>query len=86
MRQSMRNEEAFYCHQEQTEPPKRTRPRKSFNITRSTLPAVVLSLLLVYLVISFCTQFCKLSSMQRDVQNIQLQVQEMQQRNTTLRE
>ena len=47
---------------------------------------MVLSLLLVYLVISFCSQFSKLSIMQRDVSSIQQQVQEMQQKNAALRE
>lgn len=86
MRQPLRNEDYFYHRQEQTEPRKTARPRKSFNISKSRLPAVVLSLLLVYLVISFCSQFSKLSSMQRDVRNIQQQVQEMQQKNAALRE
>ena len=86
MSQPLRKEETFYTHREQTAPRKRTRARKSFSISRSRLPAVVLSLLLVYLVISFCSQFNKLSVMQRDVQNIQQQVQEMQQKNASLRE
>ncbi|MDD4335317.1 MAG: septum formation initiator family protein [Desulfotomaculaceae bacterium] len=86
MNQPLRNEEYFYHRQEQTEPSKKARPRKSFNFSRSRLPAVVLSFLLVYLVVSFCSQFSKLSSMQRDVRNIQQQVQEMQQKNVTLRE
>lgn len=86
MSQPLRNEEIFYRHQLQTKPGKRARPRKAFNVSRSKLPAVVLSLLLVYLVISFCSQFSKLSSMQKDVRNIQQQVLEMQQKNETLRE
>lgn len=86
MSQPLRKEEIFYSRPEQTEPRKRARARKSFSISRSRLPAVVLSLLLVYLVISFCSQFSKLYVMQRDVQNIQQQVQEMQQKNADLRE
>lgn len=86
MSQPLRKEETFYSHQEHTAPRKRARARKSFSISRSRLPAVVLSLLLVYLVISFCSQFSKLSIMQRDVSSIQQQVQEMQQKNAALRE
>lgn len=86
MSQPLRKEEINYSNREQAQPRKRARARKSFSISRSRLPAVVLSLLLVYLVISFCTQFSKLSVMQRDVQNIQLQVQEMQQKNAALRD
>jgi cell division protein FtsB len=84
--QPLRKEETFYSHQENTAPRKRARARKSFSISRSRLPAIVLSLLLAYLVISFGSQFSKLSVMQRDVQSIQLQVQDMKQNNTVLRE
>jgi cell division protein FtsB len=84
--QPLRKEETFYSHQEKTAPRKRARARKSFSISRSRLPAVILSLILVYLVISFCSQFSKLSVMQRDVRDIQQQVQEMQQKNAALRE
>ena len=86
MSQPLRKEEIFYPPGEQSAPRKKARARKSFSISRSRLPAVVLSLLLVYLVISFCTQFSKLTVMQRDVRNIQQQVQEMQQKNASLRE
>ncbi|MFX4263548.1 FtsB family cell division protein [Pelotomaculum propionicicum] len=88
MSQPLRKEDIFYSRrEEETEIPRpRARAKKSFNISRSRLPAVVLSLLLVYLVISFCSQFSKLYVMQRDVHNIQLQVQEMQQKNAALRE
>lgn len=86
MSQPLRKEEIFYPPRVQAEPRKRARARKSFSISRSRLPAVVLSLLLVYLVISFCSQFSKLTIMQRDVRNIQQQVQEMQQNNAALRE
>ncbi len=86
MSQPLRKEEIFYTQREQARPRKKARARKSFSISRSRLPAIVLSLLLVYLVISFCSQFSKLSVMQRNVQSIQLQVQEMQQNNAVLRE
>ncbi len=97
MSQPLRNEELLYqYHQEQTEPQtslqtwtgprKRVRARKTFNISRSRLPVFILSLLLVYLIMSFCSQFSKLTSMQRDVRDIQLQVQEMQQKNAAMRE
>jgi len=84
--QPLRKEEISYSHREHTEPRKRAKARKSFSISRSRLPAVVLSLLLVYLVISFCSQFSKLTVMQRDVRSIQQQVQEMQQKNAVLRD
>jgi cell division protein DivIC len=84
--QPLRKEEIFYTQREKAAPRKKARARKSFSISRSRLPAIVLSLLLVYLVISFSSQFSKLSVMQRDVQSIQLQVQDMQQNNTVLRE
>ena len=60
--------------------------RKSFNLSRSKLPTLVAVLLLGYLAISFGSQFGRLSSMQKDVRNIQQQVQEMQQKNAALRE
>lgn len=86
MSQPLRKEEIIYTQREQAAPRKKARARKSFSISRSRLPAIVLSLLLVYLLISFSSQFSKLSVMQRDVQSIQLQVQDMQQNNTVLRE
>jgi len=84
--QPLRSEDDFYYYQKKEEPARRARSRKAFNISRSRLPAVVLSILLVYLVISFCCQFGKLTSMQRDVRDIQQQVQEVQQKNAVLRE
>ena len=81
MSQPLRNEDAFYYYQKKEEPARRIRPGKAFNLSRSRLPAMVLSILLVYLVISFCSQFGKLTSMQRDVRDIQQQVQEVQQKN-----
>jgi cell division protein FtsB len=87
MSQPLRKEEIYYSRQEETVLPRhKARARKSFSISRSRLPVVALSLLLVYLVISFCSQFSKLYIMQRDVQNIKQQVQEMQQKNAALRE
>ena len=86
MSQPLRKEEIFYTQRQQAAPRKKARPKKSFSISRSRLPAIVLSLLLAYLVISFGSQFSKLSVMQRDVQSIQLQVQDMQQNNAVLRE
>ena len=86
MSQPLRKEEIFYTQREQATPRKKAKARKSFSISRSRLPAIVLSLLLVYLVISFSSQFSKLYVMQRDVQSIQLQVQDMQQNNAVLRE
>lgn len=86
MSQPLRKEEIIYTQREQAAPRKKARARKSFSISRSRLPAIVLSLLLAYLVISFSSQFSKLSVMQRDVQSIQLQVQDMQQNNAVLRE
>lgn len=86
MNQPLRKEEIFYTQREQAAPRKKARARKSFSISRSRLPAIVLSLLLVYLLISFSSQFSKLSVMQSNVQSIQLQVQDMQQNNTVLRE
>ena len=64
MNQPLRKEEIFYTQREQAAPRKKARARKSFSISRSRLPAIVLSLLLVYLLISFSSQFSKLSVMQ----------------------
>ncbi|MCL6560745.1 MAG: septum formation initiator family protein [Firmicutes bacterium] len=67
--------------------PKRSYPRrKSFNLSRSKLPTIVMLILLGYLAITFGSQLTRLSSMNRDVQNIKQQVQELQQKNAALRE
>lgn len=87
MRQSLKKEyDVFLPLPEKHLPEKRVDRRKAFNLSRSKLPTLVVVLLLSYLAISFGSQFGRLSSMQRDVQNIQQQVQEMQQKNASLRE
>jgi len=60
--------------------------RKSVNLSNSKVPYLVLILLLAYLSFSFSTQFNRLSNMQRDVQSIQQEVQELKEKNTNLRQ
>jgi len=67
-------------------PKRRYRRRVSFNLSKSKLPTLIIVLLLCYLAISFSSQFSRLSNMQRDVVNIQQQVQEMRDKNAALRE
>lgn len=87
MSQSLRKEQdVFLPLPEEHMPEKRAERRKSFSFSRSKLPTLVAVLLLGYLVVSFGSQFSRLSSMQKDVRSIQQQVQELQQRNTALRE
>lgn len=87
MNQPLRKEqEVLYSLPERTAPVKQIRPRKSFNFSRSRIPVLIVMLLLVYLAISFYSQFSKLANMQNDVRNIQQQVQDLQQKNAALRE
>lgn len=67
-------------------PKRRSRKRVSFNPSKSKLPVLVIVFLLGYLAISFGSQFSRLSNMQRDVGNIQLQVQELRDKNTSLQD
>lgn len=69
-----------------TTPKRRSRRRVSFNPSKCKLPVLVIVFLLCYLAISFGSQFSRLSNMQRDVGNIQLQVQELRDKNATLQD
>jgi len=61
-------------------------PQRSFSLKKSRLPRLVLVLLLAYLVISFASQFTRLWAMQRDLQQIQQRVDQLQQKNNDLRQ
>ncbi len=65
---------------------KPVRQRRSFNLSKSKLPTLAVVLLLGYLAISFGNQFSRLSILQTDVSNIQQQVQELKEKNASLRE
>ncbi len=81
-----REYEPIYTPPQEPAPAGRARQRKSFNLTRSKLPTLIVVLLLSYLAVSFSSQFSRLSNMQRDVNSIQQQVQELKQKNASLRE
>ena len=59
--------------------------RSSYRLSSGRLPFFVMLVLLCYLAVSFTTQFSRLSGMRRDVQNIQQQIQELEQKNAALR-
>ncbi|MBE3588476.1 MAG: septum formation initiator family protein, partial [Thermoanaerobacteraceae bacterium] len=61
-----------------------TRRRLRFNGKR--LPVLVVVLLFVYLALSFVAQYQRLEAMQRDLGQLQVQLEELQKRNTELRE
>lgn len=65
-------------------PPVR-RKQLNFRLSKSKLPLLVVVLLLVYLAVTFSSQFKALSSMQRDVGDIEQQVFELKQKNEELR-
>lgn len=67
-------------------PVRHTTRRKSLNLSKSRLPALIMVLLLSYLAISVGAEFSKISSMQRDVLSIQQEVQALQQKNSALRQ
>ena len=78
--------EPYFPMPEKTAPHSQPVRRKSLNLTKSKFPSLVFVLLLSYLAVSFGTQFSKLSNMQKDVLAIQQEVQQLQERNTTLRQ
>lgn len=59
---------------------------RSFSLSRSRLPFLLMLFLLGYLAVSFTSQFGRLAGMQKDVSNIQKQMQELEQKNASLRE
>lgn len=65
-------------------PPAR-RKQISFRLSKSKLPLLVVVFLLVYLAVTFSSQFKALSSMQREVSDIEHQVFELKQKNEELR-
>jgi len=60
--------------------------RKTFRLSHSKLPVIVIITLLLYAAFTFGSQFSKLYAMQQDVQQIQSEVTELRQRNADLRE
>lgn len=78
--------EVYLPQPEKMAPDSQQVKRKSFNLSKSKFPSLIFVLLLGYLAVSFGTQFSKLSNMQRDVLSIQLEVKDLQQRNTALRQ
>jgi len=60
--------------------------RRVFRFSRSKLPALVLTILLLYLVISFSLQFNKLYAMQGELRQVQKQMAELQIKNAQLRD
>lgn len=81
-----REQEVFLPLPETHQPGKRSARRKSFNLSKSKLPTLVLVLLLGYLAVSLGGQFNRLAGMQRNVDQIQQQVQELKEKNAALRE
>lgn len=87
MSQPLRKEmEVFLPLSGEQAPKTRTRRRRAFSLSRSRLPVVVAVLLVGYLALSLGSQFNRLSTMQKDIVGIEQEVQELKQRNTTLRE
>ena len=58
--------------------------RRTFSLSHSKLPFLVISLLLVYLAVIFSSQFSSIASMKREVVNIEQELTEMKQRNEIL--
>ena len=78
MIQPLRKEwEAFYSLEEKAAPGKRSRPKKSFNLSRSRIPVLIGVFLLAYMAFSFYSQFNKLANMHNDVSSIQQQMKDM---------
>lgn len=88
MNQPLRKEwEVFYPGpEEKAAPGKQSRPKKSFNLSRSRIPVLVGVFLLAYMAFSFYSQFNKLANMRNDVSSIQQQMNDLQQKNASLRE
>lgn len=58
--------------------------RRTYRLSGGKLPIFVMLVLLCYLAVSFTTQFSRLNGMNRDVQKIQQQIQELEQKNAAL--
>ncbi|MDF9409225.1 septum formation initiator family protein [Pelotomaculum isophthalicicum JI] len=84
MNQLARKEQDMYVSVPERQA-ERVKKQITFKLSRSKLPTLVVMLLLVYLAFTFGSQFSSLASMQRDVGNIEQQVQELKQKNEDLR-
>lgn len=58
--------------------------RSTYRLSSGKLPFFVMLVLLCYLAVSFTTQFSRLNGMNREVQQIQQQIQELEQKNAAL--
>ena len=67
-------------HENQPAPKK----RRSFRLSRSKLPLLVIMLLLVYLAVIFSSQFSSIASIKREVSSIEQEITAMKQRNEYL--
>ena len=65
---------------------KSKRRKKPFSPLKGRLPVLLVLALLCYLAVTFTSQFGRLAVMQQDVRNIKQQIDELEQKNNTLRE
>jgi len=68
----------------ETQTEKTKKKRRAFSLSRSRLPFVIITLLLVYLAVIFTSQFSSIASMKREVTIIEHEITEMKQRNEYL--
>ena len=59
--------------------------RRTFKLSRSKLPLLVVMLLLIYLAVIFSSQFSSIASIKREVVSIEQEITDMKQRNEYLR-
>lgn len=66
------------------EPIKNWKRRKVFNLSRSKLPIVIITLLMLYVCFSLGLRFDQLYAMQRDVESIQTEIKDLKIKNDGL--
>ena len=84
MNQTARVNTNLHVLKPETQTEKTKKKRRAFSLSRSRLPFVIITLLLVYLAVIFTSQFSSIASMKREVTIIEHEITEMKQRNEYL--
>lgn len=79
-------QEVDYPSQETQETKRRSAQRRTFNLSRSKLPLIAAIMIFTYVAVAMGGNVSKLTSMHREIASIEQQVQDLKEKNASLRQ